>query len=58
MKITDKMVEAGARALWKSSIYWGYNDETKDREWDRMSGIWLRQVRQILEASLQQTPEA
>lgn len=50
MSDLEQMIEDGARALWRSSIYWGYNDETKEREWDRMSGIWRNQVRSILEA--------
>ncbi|WP_036048670.1 hypothetical protein [Bradyrhizobium sp. Tv2a-2] len=48
--IPDEMIEAGARALWRSSIYQGYNDEVKEMEWLRMAGIWRRQVSSILEA--------
>ena len=57
-RITDEMVEVGARALWRTSTYHGYDDETLEREWDRMANIWRRQVRSVLEAvkALQQTP--
>jgi hypothetical protein len=49
--VTDEMVDAGARALWRSSTYQGYNDETLEREWLRMCGIWRNQVRQVLAAA-------
>jgi len=56
MKITKEMIELGARALWRSSTYPGYNKETLDMEWLRMENIWRRQAHDVLVAALQQTP--
>lgn len=52
MTVSEEMVERGMRALHEASTYRGYNQETLDREWSRMEGVYRLQVTAILTAAL------
>ena len=44
------LIEAVARAIARVSVYEGYNAETKEREWQRNSGIYRSQAKAALAA--------